>query len=103
VIVNISSIFVWTDTIAFMKKLDAAEKVVFICDGKKCGRYSKEIRKVFKDDIKEFGLKREMKTVFMSCTDNCKHAPVVSLQPHNVWIGEVDGNDVPGILKKYYL
>lgn len=28
-----------------MKKLDAPEKVIFICDGKKCGDYSKDIRK----------------------------------------------------------
>lgn len=41
-----------------MKKIDAPDKVIFICDGKKCGRYSKDIRKGFKELIKENGLKK---------------------------------------------
>lgn len=82
-----------------MKKIEAPGKVIFICDGKKCGRYSKEIRKGFKEAIKDQGLKHEVQLVRMDCTDNCKCAPVICLQPQNQWIGEMDVNNIGGILK----
>lgn len=86
-----------------MKKIDAPEKVIFICDGKKCGRYSKEIRKGFKELIKENGLKKEIELQYMDCTGNCKCAPVISLQPKNIWIGEIEERDVKVIFKQYFL
>lgn len=85
-----------------MKKLDAPEKVIFICDGKKCGKY-KEIRKGFKHAIKENGLKHEVGVVRMDCTDNCKCAPVICLQPQNLWIGEVEEENINDIITRYYL
>jgi (2Fe-2S) ferredoxin len=84
-----------------MKKLDVPGKVIFICDGKKCGKY-KEVRKGFKHVIKESGLKHEIEVVRMDCTDNCKNAPVVCLQPQNVWIGEVEEHEIPAILNNFY-
>lgn len=86
-----------------MKKLDAPEKVIYVCAGKKCGRYSKEIRKGFRVEVKECGLKNEVDVVRMDCSDNCKHAPVVSIQPANLWIGEVEEKNVSDIFKKYIL
>jgi len=86
-----------------MKKLDAPDKVIFICDGKKCGHYSKELRKDFRIELKDNGLRKEVDVVRMTCTDNCKHAPVISIQPKNAWIGEVDEKDVPRIVKDYFL
>lgn len=84
-----------------MKKLEATGKVIFVCDGKKCGKY-KEIRKGFKHAIKEAGLKHELKVVRMDCTDNCKCAPVVCLQPQNVWMGKIEERDIPEILNSFY-
>lgn len=86
-----------------MKKLDAPEKVIYVCDGKKCGRYSKEIRKGFRIEVKECGLKNEVDVVRMDCSDNCKHAPVMSIQPANIWLGEVEEKNVSDIFKKYIL
>ena len=80
-----------------MKKLEAPGKVIFICDGKKCGKYSKELRKGFKDIIKAAGMKHEIELVRMDCTDNCKCAPVICLQPQNVWIGEVNVDKISAI------
>jgi NADH:ubiquinone oxidoreductase subunit E len=102
VFVNISSIFVWLNTNSLMKKLDAAAKVIFICDGKKCGKYSKEIRQACKEAIKECGLKHEVRVMRMGCSDNCKCAPVISIQPQNIWIGEVSENDVPVLFSKLF-
>jgi (2Fe-2S) ferredoxin len=86
-----------------MKKLEAPEKVIYICNGKKCGHYCKEIRKGFKAEVKAFGMKKSIDIVRMDCTDNCKNAPVISLQPQNVWIGEVEQDEIAGIFKKYFL
>lgn len=85
-----------------MKKIEAPVKVIFICDGKKCGKYSKEIRKGFKSIIKENGLKHEVELVHMECTDNCKCAPVICLQPQNIWMGEVHEDNIPAIFNEYY-
>ncbi|TRW23129.1 (2Fe-2S) ferredoxin domain-containing protein [Flavobacterium zepuense] len=86
-----------------MKKIDAPKKVIFVCDGKKCGRYSDDIRNEFKSAIKENGLKKEVTVVRMDCTDNCKSAPVIIIQPKNIWLGEVDEKNVRGIFKEYFL
>lgn len=86
-----------------MKKIDAPGKVIFICDGKKCGKYNKEIYKGFKQGVKAAGLKKDVEVVCMECTDNCKTAPNVCLQPQNIWIGEVEERDIPGIMKKYII
>lgn len=83
-----------------MKKIEGAEKVIFICEGKKCGCYSKQLRKAFKSAIKEAGLKKEILIARMGCSDNCKCAPVISVQPKNEWIGEVKVKDVPNIIKE---
>ena len=85
-----------------MKKIAEPDKVIFICDGKKCGNYSKEIRKEFRIVLKDKGLRNEVDVVKMHCSDNCKHAPVISIQPKNVWIGEVEEKNVPGIVKDYF-
>lgn len=84
-----------------MEKLEAPGKVIFICDGKKCGKYSKEIRKGFKEVIKERGMKHKIGLVRMDCTDNCKCAPVVCLQPDNIWIGEVVVNNIRVIFNEF--
>ncbi|OYQ37835.1 hypothetical protein CHU92_07480 [Flavobacterium cyanobacteriorum] len=83
--------------------MNAPEKVIFICNGKKCGRYSKGVRKGLKQVVKNYGIKKEVEIVYMGCTDNCKTAPNICLQPQNIWIGEVEEEDIPGIFRKYYI
>lgn len=76
-----------------MGKSSFPEKVIFVCDGKKCGRYS-EIRKYCKDAIKDHGLKHEVELIRMECTDRCKQAPVMCFQPGNQWYVEVSERQV---------
>lgn len=71
-----------------MSKLTFPEKAIFVCDGKKCGKYG-EIRKYCKEAIKENGLKNRVELIKMECTDRCKYAPVVCFQPANRWVVEV--------------
>ena len=86
-----------------MSKIDIPEHTIFVCDGSKCGKYSKEIRRIFKDKIKENHLKGEVLLVKMDCSDNCDYAPVVSFQPENAWHGEVSERKAEKFFDKYIL
>jgi (2Fe-2S) ferredoxin len=83
-----------------MSKFHAPEKAIYICVGSKCGkRGGKEMCKELKDLIKEKGLKDEVEIVKTECTDRCKFAPILSVQPANVWLREYSEKDAPRILK----
>ena len=83
-----------------MGKSGFPDKVIFLCDGKKCGKYS-EIKKYCKDAIKENSLKNEVELVKMDCTDRCKQAPVVCFQPANAWYTEVTEKQIQQLFKKH--
>ena len=55
--------------------------------------------KELKDLIKEKGLKDEVEIVKTECTDRCKFAPILSVQPANVWLREYSEKDASRILK----
>lgn len=64
--------------------------VMYICTGEKCKkRGSKEISKSLSKQAKHFGSDR-LGVIRTHCTDNCKHGPVVCLQPENIWHFHVD-------------
>ncbi len=80
-----------------MKKAGFPEKSIFICAGSKCGKY-KEIKKYLKESIKDKGLKDEVEIFKIECTDRCKHAPIVSVQPQNDWYSETSYSDIDQIV-----
>lgn len=82
-----------------MKKVEFPEKSIFICVGSKCGKY-KEIRKHLKEAIKDKGLKQEVEIFKMECTDRCKHAPILCVQPQNEWYSEASYRDIDEIVKE---
>lgn len=83
-----------------MSKFHAPEKAIFVCTGSKCGkRGGKAICKELKDLIKENGLKDEVEVIRIECTDRCKFAPILSIQPANIWLKEYDERDALRILK----
>lgn len=83
-----------------MSKFHAPEKAIYVCVGSKCGkRGGKDMCKELKDLIKEKGLKDEVEIVKTECTDRCKYAPVLSVQPANVWLREYSEKDASRILK----
>lgn len=83
-----------------MGKTDFPEQAIFICDGKKCGKYS-EIKKYCKDAIKNNGLKKEVELVKMGCVDRCKQAPVVCFQPANAWFTEVTEEEIAQLFSRF--
>ena len=76
------------------------ENVIYICTGSKCKKNgSKHLSKFFNSSVKKHGLKGKIEVIKTSCTDRCKHGPVVCLQPENKWFLEVDDKVAELILK----
>jgi NADH:ubiquinone oxidoreductase subunit E len=83
-----------------MSKFHAPEKAIYVCTGSKCGKKGgKAICKELRDLIKENGLKDEVEVIKTECTDRCKFAPILSIQPANIWLKEYDERDAPRVLK----
>ena len=75
-------------------------KLIYICTGEKCKkRGSKEISKTLRDIAKDYGWDH-VGIIRTHCTDNCKHGPVVCLQPENTWHFHVDEHKAVALLKK---
>lgn len=85
-----------------MSKIVFPEKSIFVCDGSKCGKH-KEVRKYFKDAVKDAGLKNEVEVIKMDCTDRCDHAPIVCLQPHNKWFSALTIFKARQVFEEYIL
>ncbi len=86
-----------------MSKFRTPDKVIYICTGSKCGkRGGKSVCKDLKDLIKKNDLGDEIEIIKMECTDRCKFAPVLSIQPANVWVKEYNEKDAFKFLKIAY-
>jgi NADH:ubiquinone oxidoreductase subunit E len=81
-----------------MSEVEFPKKSIFICTGSKCGSY-KEIKKYFKSEIKEKGLKKEVELFKIECSNRCKHAPIVCVQPKNNWFEKVNLAKAKEIIK----
>lgn len=69
------------------KDFNTPTNIIYVCAGGKCKKKgSKDIGKMFRSMIKELGLKSQVEVVKTNCTDRCDYAPVVCLQPENLWL-----------------
>ncbi|BDD09718.1 hypothetical protein FUAX_21500 [Fulvitalea axinellae] len=74
---------------------------VFVCNSSKCKKKGgKDLYRGLKKDVKEEGLKSKVKLQKTDCTGNCKLAPVISLQPMNIWYGKADDETKEEIMRK---
>jgi (2Fe-2S) ferredoxin len=72
------------------KTFTIPEQVIYVCTGSKCKkRGGKELSKLFRSYIKDAGLIDRVEVIRTDCTDRCKYAPVMSLQPQNLWFHDV--------------
>jgi (2Fe-2S) ferredoxin len=78
------------------------EKSVFVCAGSKCGKH-KEVRKYIREAIKQNHAKGRIEVFKMECSDRCKHAPVLCVQPDNKWHADVTLTDAEKIVKDLLL
>ena len=73
------------------KTRNTPPKLIYICTGEKCKkRGSKEISKMLRKHAENSGMEDTIGIIRTHCTDNCKHGPVVCLQPENSWHFHVD-------------
>lgn len=83
------------------KEKHTPPKVIYICTGEKCKkRGSKEISKLLRKHVEGRGMYAEIGIIRTHCTDNCKHGPVVCLQPENSWHFHVDEHKALALLTK---
>ena len=62
---------------------------------------SKKLKSVFKDAIKDAGLKHAVRANESGCLDQCEHGPVVVVYPEAVWYGHVHPRDVDEIVQQH--
>ena len=73
------------------KVFKTPQQVIYVCTGSKCKKKGgKEISKLFRGMAKEAGFKDSVEIIKTDCTDRCKFAPVMSIQPQNIWLHDVN-------------
>lgn len=85
-----------------MKKKDE-KTIIFFCNGKKCGKYNKEPKDYLKKQIVEFGLEDKVCVSKMDCQGMCKKAPVLYIQPKDVWKKEFSVKKAKKLFEKHIL
>jgi len=84
------------------KPFHIPKQVIYICTGSKCKKHGgKELCKLFRDQAKAAGLKDTVEIIKTDCTDRCKFAPVLSIQPQNIWLHDVTEYQVPQLFRQY--
>jgi (2Fe-2S) ferredoxin len=84
------------------KVFKVPQQVIYVCTGDKCKKKGgKEIGKLFRSMAKAAGLKDTVEIIKTDCTDRCKFAPVMSIQPENIWLHDVTEAQAPQIFNQY--
>ena len=77
---------------------------VLVCTGTGCtSSNSKEIIKVFEDEIKNNGLEKEVKVVHTGCFGLCENGPVVIIYPEGAFYSHIKVSDVPRIVSEHLI
>ncbi|ALI98522.1 (2Fe-2S) ferredoxin domain-containing protein [Rufibacter tibetensis] len=76
-------------------------QVIYACGSGKCQkRGGKELRKIMRDELKQAGLKDEVEIIKTDCTDRCKHGPIFSIQPQNIWLHDMSEAQVLQVFRE---
>ncbi|TAE47001.1 MAG: (2Fe-2S) ferredoxin domain-containing protein [Cytophagales bacterium] len=77
------------------KKLHTPEKIILVCLGSKCKeKGNKDLVQDLKKTIKENHLKNTCEIIKVNCLGKCKYAPIVSVQPDNVWFSDITQKEI---------
>lgn len=83
-----------------MGKFRIPGNVLYVCAGNKCSkRGGKDLDKNLKQYLKKMGLDEAVEVICTECSDRCKFAPVLSLQPQNIWLKEYSFKDIIKLLE----
>jgi (2Fe-2S) ferredoxin len=86
------------------------EHHIFVCENRRppgsqrgcCAeKGSEEIRKLFKKECAQRGLKGRVRANMAGCLDQCEHGVTVVIYPEAVWYGGVTAADVPEIMDRH--
>lgn len=70
-----------------MSKFHTPDRIIYVCVGSKCSKKGgKDLCKNLKAYIKHQN--DDVEVIKVECTDRCKFAPVLSIQPDNIWMKE---------------
>ena len=84
------------------KVFNIPQQVIYVCTGSKCKKKGgKDIGKLFRKMAKEAGLKDTVEIIKTDCTDRCDFAPVMSIQPQNIWLHNVNEYMAGQLFKEY--
>lgn len=71
------------------RDLRQIQNMVVVCQGKDCkSAGGKEVLDGVKSALKDLGAHKQTMIVKSKCMGQCKRAPVMSVQPDNVWVTE---------------
>lgn len=81
------------------------EKVIFVCTNcrdegaRVCcsSRHSTALHADLKQWVKDNKLKRHVRVCKSGCMDRCEDGPNILIMPDNVWVSEVDADDLDSI------
>lgn len=59
------------------------------------------IRDQLKQYVKDHGLKSQVRITQTGCQDLCSQGPNIHIMPQNLWLSQVDIEDIPEIIKQY--
>ncbi|HEX3436133.1 MAG TPA: ferredoxin [Pseudacidobacterium sp.] len=62
---------------------------------------SNDLHTLFKDKVKDAGLKATVRANKAGCLDQCEHGPTVAVYPEAVWYGFVKPEDVDEIVSEH--
>lgn len=83
-------------------KVRGYESHVLMCSGGSCKkRGSKDVRKAVKDEVKDAGLRREVRLDAVECLGLCKHGPNAIVYPEGTWYVGLTEDDVPEIVREH--
>lgn len=86
------------------KGFTTPDNVIYVCTGSKCKKKGgKEIGKSIREQIKEKGLKGKVEVIKTDCTDRCDYAPVICMQPANVWLSQATEMAAKEAFNKYII
>ncbi len=77
------------------KKLTTPEKIVLVCVGSKCeDKGNKDLVQDLKKIIKKQHLKEVCEVIKVDCFGKCKYAPIISIQPNNIWLSDISQKEI---------
>jgi (2Fe-2S) ferredoxin len=88
------------------------EKHIFICENKRppedhrgcCfDKGSSKLRELFKERLKQLGLKSSVRANTSGCLDACEFGPSIVVYPEQVWYGGVTPDDVEEIIQEHII